>query len=156
VTKGRTLHKMYVVIRSLSQLDQRSCQGVAALKKVERALATGKSRTLPPVHLGTFLKTYMLGLISDINDMLQDVQGKKSVTVKRKILRSLGALVSEIGPAINNVAPQVLASGTYLHVGISPELDHGNVSDHGQHTRAIRGYNAELVQISYDLGFQRH
>lgn len=49
----------------------------------------------------------MLGLISDINDMLQDVQGKKSVTVKRKILRSLGALVSEIGPAINNVAPQV-------------------------------------------------
>ena len=107
------------------------------MKKVERALATGKGRTLPPVHLGAFLKTYMLGLISDINDMLQDVQGKKSVTAKRKILRSLGALVSEIGPAINNVAPQVYSSGTHRHVGISSELDHGNVSDHGQHTRAI-------------------
>ena len=57
----------------------------------------------------------MLGLISDINDMLQDVQGKKSVTVKRKILRSLGALVSEIGPAVHNVAPQVHSPGTRLH-----------------------------------------
>ena len=81
------------------------------MKKVERALATGRGKTLPPVHLGAFLKTYMLGLISDINDMLQDVQGKKSVTVKRKILRSLGALVSEIGPAIHNVAPQVHSPG---------------------------------------------
>ena len=85
------------------------------MKKVERALASGKGRNLPPVHPGAFLKTYMLGIISDINDMLQDVQGKKSVTVKRKILRSLGALVSEIGPAINNVAPQVQSLSTRLH-----------------------------------------
>lgn len=49
----------------------------------------------------------MLGLISDINDMLQDVQGKKPVEIKRKILRSLGALVGQIGPIINNVSPQV-------------------------------------------------
>lgn len=54
-----------------------------------------------------FLKTYMLGLISDINDMLQDVQGKKSVVTKQKILRSLGALVQQIGPMINHVSPQV-------------------------------------------------
>lgn len=49
----------------------------------------------------------MLGLMSDINDMLQDVQGKKTVTEKRKILRCLGALVDQIGPAINHVSPQV-------------------------------------------------
>lgn len=49
----------------------------------------------------------MLGLISDINDMLQDVQGKKSVDTKKKILRSLGALVQQIGPMINHVSPQV-------------------------------------------------
>ncbi len=55
-----------------------------------------------------FLKTYMLGLISDINDMLQDVQGKKSVVTKQKILRSLGALVQQIGPMINHVSPQVV------------------------------------------------
>jgi UME (NUC010) domain. len=65
------------------------------------------TRVLPPPDLGAFLKTYILGLISVINDMLQDVQGKKSVTVKRQILRSLGALVIQIGPAISSVSPQV-------------------------------------------------
>jgi serine/threonine-protein kinase ATR len=83
---------------------------VLALKKVERSLMTVPSRgtrVLPPPDLGTFLKTYMLGLISVINDMLQDVQGKKTVTVKRQILRSLGALVIQIGPSISNVSPQV-------------------------------------------------
>ena len=49
----------------------------------------------------------MLGVISHMNDMLQDVQGKKSMTCKRQILRSLGALVGQVGPAISNVAPQV-------------------------------------------------
>lgn len=39
--------------------------------------------------------------------MLQDVQGKKTVAMKRQIIRSLGALVSTIGPAVSNVAPQV-------------------------------------------------
>ena len=126
------LHKMYVLLRSSERTTWlKNCQGVAALKKVERALVTGKGKTFPPVHLGAFLKTYMLGLISDINDMLQDVQGKKSVTVKRKILRSLGALVSEIGPAVHNVAPQVHSPGIHLHSSILPDLDHGNVSDHG-------------------------
>ncbi|KAF8165694.1 hypothetical protein B0H34DRAFT_690087 [Crassisporium funariophilum] len=95
-------------------------QGVDALKKVERALVSGKARALPPPTLGTFLKIYMLGLISDINDMLQDVQGKKSVKTKRKILRSLGALVVEIGPAISNVAPQIMA--TFQTMVNIPEL----------------------------------
>lgn len=73
-----------------------------------------RGRALPAVELGAFLKTYMLGLISVINDMLQDVQGKKTVTSKRKILRSLGALISEIGPAVSNVAPQVCRSLSFL------------------------------------------
>ena len=41
-----------------------------------------KVKTFPPVHLGASLKTYRLGLISDINDMLQDVQGKKNTNIK--------------------------------------------------------------------------
>jgi len=49
----------------------------------------------------------MLGVISNVNEMLQDVQGKKTMTLKRQILRSFGALVLHIGPAISNVAPQV-------------------------------------------------
>ena len=88
--------------------------------------------------------------------MLQDVQGKKSVTVKRKILRSLGALVSEIGPAVHNVAPQVHSPGIHLHSDMLPELNNSNVSDHGQLTRAIRGNTTEPLQVSYNLGFQRH
>lgn len=78
-----------------------------ALRKVERALVSGKGRTPPAQDLGAFLKVYMLGLISSINDMLQDVLGKKTLTTKRKILRSLGALITQIGPAISNVSPQV-------------------------------------------------
>jgi serine/threonine-protein kinase ATR len=57
--------------------------------------------------LGVFLKGYMLGVITGINEMLQDVQGKKTISLKRQILRSLGGLVTHIGPPISNVAPQV-------------------------------------------------
>ncbi|KDR84098.1 hypothetical protein GALMADRAFT_219929 [Galerina marginata CBS 339.88] len=95
-------------------------QGIIALKKVENTLAPGKKNVLTTPNLGTFLKTYMLGLISDINDMLQDVQGKKTVATKRKILRSLGALVEQIGPAITNVAPQIMA--TFQTMVSIPEL----------------------------------
>lgn len=56
----------------------------------------------------------MLGVISEINDMLQDVQGKKSVDMKRRIIRSLGALVELIGHPIHNVSPQVGFSCTLL------------------------------------------
>lgn len=49
----------------------------------------------------------MLGLISHINDMLQDVQGKKTPQAKQRILRSLGHLIILIGPAVTNVGPQV-------------------------------------------------
>jgi len=59
----------------------------------------------------------MLGLISHINDLLQDVQGKKPVAMKRKILRSLGGLIELIGEAINNVAPQVVQSLSCSHYG---------------------------------------
>ncbi|KAJ3891706.1 NUC010 domain-containing protein, partial [Lentinula edodes] len=60
--------------------------------------------------LGTFLKNYMLGLISHINDMLQDVQGKKSVDAKKKILKSLGVLMTQIGAATASIAPQIMAT----------------------------------------------
>lgn len=49
----------------------------------------------------------MLGVISDMSDMLQDVQGKKSTGEKQQILRSLGAMIINIGASISNVAPQV-------------------------------------------------
>jgi len=66
---------------------------------------------------GAFLKAHVLGLISQVNDMLQDVQGKKGVTVKRRIIRGLGVLILQIGPTITSVAPQVgiILTGISFH-----------------------------------------
>ena len=77
-----------------------------ALHKVDKSL-TSSSRAQRQQDLGNFLKPWMLGIISDMNDMLQDVQGKKSVSEKCQILRGLAALINNIGPTISNVAPQV-------------------------------------------------
>ncbi|KAF8638618.1 hypothetical protein AX17_002159 [Amanita inopinata Kibby_2008] len=82
-----------------------------ALRDVERLLAPKpmKGRALPIPDLGAFLKNYMLGIISGLSDMLQGVHGKKSVAVKRKIVRSIGILTTFIGPPISNVASQIMA-----------------------------------------------
>jgi serine/threonine-protein kinase ATR len=80
-------------------------QGIIALNRVKNIVLSNKKGG--SMNLGNFLKTYMLGLISEVNEMLQDVQGKKTVAIKRKILRSLGALVEQADITINNVAPQV-------------------------------------------------
>ncbi len=69
-----------------------------------------KGRSLPLPDLGAFLKTYILGIVSGISDMLQGVQGRKSTDIKRKIVRSIGSLVTFIGGSINIVAPQVCSS----------------------------------------------
>ncbi|KAI0938155.1 hypothetical protein AcV7_003428 [Taiwanofungus camphoratus] len=82
------------------------------LKKVERCLTQPRSsaRATPPANTSTFLKTYMLGIISHLNDLLQDVQGRRSIECKRKILKSLGPFVTEIGSAVSNIAPQIMAT----------------------------------------------
>jgi serine/threonine-protein kinase ATR len=79
------------------------------LRKVDKALVAPSRAQRGPVQqdLGGFLKPWMLGVISDMNDMLQDAQGKKTIAEKRQILRGLGALIVHIGTAISNVAPQV-------------------------------------------------
>lgn len=54
-----------------------------------------------------FLQQHMLGVVSHLNDMLQEVHGKLSVESKRQIIRALGVLIREVGPNIQGVAPQV-------------------------------------------------
>jgi serine/threonine-protein kinase ATR len=107
--------------------------------KVERSLSVStRGRSVPPAQdLGTFLKRYMLGLISHINDMLQDVQGKKSTSYKRQILCSLGAMVVRVGSAISNVAPQVHAT-SMLRISelIACPTDNGHVANNGQRAPA--------------------
>ncbi|KAJ7688699.1 hypothetical protein B0H17DRAFT_938064 [Mycena rosella] len=93
---------------------------IPALKKVARAMALGGTAPSPSPDLGVFLKTYMLGVVSHVNEMLRDGRGKISVVMKRKILRSLGPMVKLIGPSVSTVAPQIMATFQTM-IGI-PEL----------------------------------
>ncbi|KAJ6515319.1 hypothetical protein C8R45DRAFT_1139488, partial [Mycena sanguinolenta] len=90
-----------------------------ALKKVERVMVSD-SEPSSPSDLAAFLKTYMLGVVTYVNEMLRDGRGKISVVMKRKILRSLGHMVKLIGPSISTVAPQIMATFQTM-IGI-PEL----------------------------------
>ncbi|XAO25645.1 hypothetical protein I312_104473 [Cryptococcus bacillisporus CA1280] len=69
-------------------------------KAVRRAAKLGLSKAMAyqrtGTDLGAFLKPYMLGVISQLNDMLHDVLGKKSVEYKKKIIRSMGVLIKLI------------------------------------------------------------
>ncbi|PBK93781.1 hypothetical protein ARMGADRAFT_1100399 [Armillaria gallica] len=89
-----------------------AAKAVPALKRVSKSLippsVAGRSQTIPDI--GAFLKQYMLGLITHINEMLQEVHGKILMSAKQKILRSLGAVVSLIGSPISTVAPQIMAT----------------------------------------------
>ena len=60
--------------------------------------------------LGSFLKPVMMGVISHLNETLHDVQGKKSVDYKRKIIRSIGALIDKVGDSMASFSPQIMAS----------------------------------------------
>ncbi|KAI0660728.1 hypothetical protein C8Q70DRAFT_912237 [Cubamyces menziesii] len=82
------------------------------LRKVARQHAPSKSR-LPSgsdEEFAALLKEHMLGVISTLNDMLQEVHGKQSIEAKQKILRSFGEFAKQVGPAIINVAPQIMAT----------------------------------------------
>ncbi|KAH9844382.1 uncharacterized protein C8Q71DRAFT_696515 [Rhodofomes roseus] len=83
-----------------------------ALKKVERALRpqTTSSRSPPTQSLSAFLKPHMLGIITVLNDQLQDVYGKRTLQSKKTIIRSLGVFIKEMGSAIATAAPQIMAT----------------------------------------------
>ncbi|OSX59349.1 hypothetical protein POSPLADRAFT_1048687 [Postia placenta MAD-698-R-SB12] len=82
------------------------------LKKVERAAQ--QSRSCAQVDsgskIGAFMRTYMLGVISHLNDLLQDGYGRRSLETKKNIVRSLGQFTTEVGPTISRVAPQIMAT----------------------------------------------
>lgn len=67
-----------------------------------------RSGATPPQNTGAFLGSYVLGVVSQLNDLLQDVYGKRSLASKKMIVRSLGQLVTEVGSMVSNVAPQVM------------------------------------------------
>lgn len=57
--------------------------------------------------LQALLQQHMLGIVSQINDYLQEVHGKQNADSKRRIIKSLGVFIKEVGPAIQSIAPQV-------------------------------------------------
>lgn len=92
---------------SLPEIDKES-QVLNAVRKVERYCAEVAShKTTPPNPPASFLKLHILGIISHINGILQDDQGKKPLTVKKQAIRCIKQLVAIIGPHINVIAPQV-------------------------------------------------
>lgn len=57
------------------------------------------------VHL---LKSNLLGIVSFMSEMLQDIRGKKTTPAKRQIIRAFGALIVQVHDALPSVAPQVI------------------------------------------------
>ena len=77
-----------------------------------RALSKAESRTkgydsASSGDLGDYLKPYMLGIISNVNELLQDSKGRKTVHDKIKVIRSLGVLMTQIGPMMATFSQQV-------------------------------------------------
>lgn len=79
--------------------------------KVEKQVAPPTTQRTRSAHprgdLATFLKPYMLGIMTRLNEVLQDVLGKKPIRFKSQVIRSIGALVLEVGHTISAIAPQV-------------------------------------------------
>lgn len=72
----------------------------------EAAPARRKSNN-KQVDVGSFLREHVLGILSSLNDILNDGQGKKSASHKATVVRSVGALVEVVGSTISLVTPQV-------------------------------------------------
>lgn len=77
-----------------------------ALRKAQAAKESGKGN-----DLGAFLKPVMLGILTQLNDTLHDMRGKKTVAFKCKLIRSLGALIELVGDSMSAYSPQVSSLG---------------------------------------------
>ncbi|KAI0322491.1 hypothetical protein OF83DRAFT_1093546 [Amylostereum chailletii] len=90
-----------------------------ALRKVNALAAAGpqsRRKRSQTGDLGEFLRTHILGIISQNTDILQDIHGKnvtgrkKPAGDKRRILRGLGTLAKILGPSISSVSHQIMAT----------------------------------------------
>lgn len=77
---------------------------VGALQRAHQEFSRDRSAA---ADLGSFLKPHMLGIISQLNERLHDMQGKKSVEEKQKIIRSIKELIARVGGSMSSFSPQV-------------------------------------------------
>jgi serine/threonine-protein kinase ATR len=80
-------------------------KAVKALHRAQQEFNRGNAHV--DMDLGPFLKPHMLGIISQLNERLHDLQGKKSVEEKRKIIRSISQLIRRFGTSMVSFCPQV-------------------------------------------------
>ncbi|KAH0840168.1 Nop14-like family-domain-containing protein [Lanmaoa asiatica] len=96
-------------------------KAVSALRKVGRIMSfnpmSQDNGNAEMVHL---LKTNLLGIVSYMSEMLQDIRGKKTTPAKRQIIRAFGALIVQIRDALPSVATQIMA--TLQTMSLIPEL----------------------------------
>lgn len=79
-----------------------------ALRRIQEYQNRCSVRASQVTHeLGTYLKPQMLAIISLMNDLLQEVNGKKTAEEKRKVIRSFGELISKVGDSMMSFSPQV-------------------------------------------------
>ncbi|EIW76220.1 hypothetical protein CONPUDRAFT_158248 [Coniophora puteana RWD-64-598 SS2] len=99
-----------------------------ALKRIDRLLniSTEERPSASQPNIADLLHSYMLGVLSHLNDMLQDFKGKKSVENKCQMIRGLGEFVKHIGPPVHGIAPQVMA--TLQTMLLVPELAEATLS----------------------------
>ncbi|KAI0751060.1 hypothetical protein C8Q80DRAFT_1099585 [Daedaleopsis nitida] len=87
------------------------------LRKLTRVLQGDAERS---VEVSAKLKDQMLGIITTLNDMVQEVREKKTPESKQKILRSFGEFARRVGKDVSNVGPQIMA--TLQTMVLIPEL----------------------------------
>ncbi|EJD53664.1 hypothetical protein AURDEDRAFT_53550 [Auricularia subglabra TFB-10046 SS5] len=81
---------------------------ISALEKVQRKIAPSTSKR-STTTVSTFLRPYLLGIMTHFNDLLHDLRGRKTVQDKNMFIRSLGSFFVIIGPPVYQVAHQSMA-----------------------------------------------
>ena len=61
--------------------------------------------------LGAFLEARILGVLTHMVEILEDVKTKQSLQEKRCVCRAIGKVVQQIGTSVSTIAPQVSDTG---------------------------------------------
>ncbi|ORX89906.1 hypothetical protein K493DRAFT_288711 [Basidiobolus meristosporus CBS 931.73] len=92
--------------------EGRRLKALAALRLVESKLRNEipQDPTMSEDSLSAFLRHYFLGVLSHINESINDLHRNQSAESKLKTVRSLGSLISLIGHSIYPLTPQIMAT----------------------------------------------
>ncbi|RDX53828.1 hypothetical protein OH76DRAFT_1342536 [Lentinus brumalis] len=104
-------------------VSEAATQGIT---KLARLVDNQNPSPQGPQKSPAFLKDHMHGVISVLNDTLQDIKGKRPVDVKQNIIRGIGQFVQQVGKDISPVGPQIMAS--FQTMLSSSEFAHATLS----------------------------